>query len=676
MRRGRPPYPGILTPREQEVLDLLREGLSNPELAGRLGITRAGAAYHVSEILSKLQVHTREEAAAWKPRPEPVLGIGTLGVLWQKVRLPGLAKATVVAALTAGVGAIVVLALGVLMQDSTPAPGQPSHAPDGRTGEPGIDRIIDALVQDDAASLVARFEDVEARLFVENGERDGLASAQWTARFTVGDRELFAVYEGGNRDFSTSAAGGVTLVPRDLTVVVRLTPPDGMQEVWRFGVNRGLEPAMAAIEVATGRPYDVSRPAPASTIARMPWVVEEYARYLVLPAQEALPARPGSHDLSVRTGGQGMDELLALLEARDVAGLLDAVTYERMPCGGEAGTPCGTAEPGSAVEVAPVWGPARGLAGPFVDFKDRTDLQALLTPWFETAVAVHAIATLPDGYEPAPGSRVSAEHMLIVVSRHAPLRWDTIGLLERDGQIVGARLGTGLGGEVTPSWRSDGVIDGLVAGGGAGPDGLYPTSFIAPPPDGGWTDGARDYVLAPPKSVADLEPSRESGVPAIDAFLQAINAGEYDTATAMLDSGMQRLCWESSPLPADACLEGETTGTIVDVMPVYQCNTRNFFREEVVVATQTGGNDGPGAWVLYAVTQDNGGHWAIFTGAPSSFGGELVRFATWALRFEGDRVTAVLQGCDNIADATSGNDGLPWPQKPASFLLAPPGFVK
>src|SRR6266540_2950542 len=56
--------PDRLTPREREVLALIRRGLTNEEIAQRLVISLDGAKYHVSQILSKLGVATREQAAA------------------------------------------------------------------------------------------------------------------------------------------------------------------------------------------------------------------------------------------------------------------------------------------------------------------------------------------------------------------------------------------------------------------------------------------------------------------------------------------------------------------------------------------------------------------------------------------------------------------------------------
>lgn len=51
-----------LTPREREVLALMVEGLTNPEIADRLTISRATATSHVSHILHKLGVSNRAEA--------------------------------------------------------------------------------------------------------------------------------------------------------------------------------------------------------------------------------------------------------------------------------------------------------------------------------------------------------------------------------------------------------------------------------------------------------------------------------------------------------------------------------------------------------------------------------------------------------------------------------------
>ena len=51
-----------LTRREQEVLALLVKGMSNPEIAGRLFISRATVKVHLSSIFSKLEVASRAEA--------------------------------------------------------------------------------------------------------------------------------------------------------------------------------------------------------------------------------------------------------------------------------------------------------------------------------------------------------------------------------------------------------------------------------------------------------------------------------------------------------------------------------------------------------------------------------------------------------------------------------------
>lgn len=133
-RRGRPPTQDVLTPREWEVLELLRQGLSNREIAERLGISYDGARYHVSEILSKLGLSSRDEAAAWQPEATPTeRPWGFMGGLLLKAPDGLLGKAAATALVGAGAFGIGLLALSLIVMQGRSAAtmGKVAYVVDG-----------------------------------------------------------------------------------------------------------------------------------------------------------------------------------------------------------------------------------------------------------------------------------------------------------------------------------------------------------------------------------------------------------------------------------------------------------------------------------------------------------------------------------------------------------------
>ena len=60
-----------LTPREQEVLRLISQGLTNREIANELFLAMSTIKWYIKQIYGKLQVSTRDEAISWANHHDP-----------------------------------------------------------------------------------------------------------------------------------------------------------------------------------------------------------------------------------------------------------------------------------------------------------------------------------------------------------------------------------------------------------------------------------------------------------------------------------------------------------------------------------------------------------------------------------------------------------------------------
>jgi hypothetical protein len=276
-----------------------------------------------------------------------------------------------------------------------PAPVRsPSLAPDGRTGDVAIDRLVDELLTADAARLLSIYRDMPARQErCDVGCEDvRIPPSSWTARFAAGSRSLYSVFTGD---------------PNDAEIVVAVRPQYSAVEAWQFSTRAGR-----IVHVARhARPSVVGALPTHALVPGHPSLAREYERFYVLPPADELPTAPRGHALSTRTGRSGPDALLAVVETGDAGTLLAAF-----------------ADP-AAVPVRECQGSG-----------SRRDA-AYAAEWARTASTqirgLHSVATLPAGYEPR------ADHMLIAYRQIKPYWWAALGILERGGEIVGLITGDG-----------------------------------------------------------------------------------------------------------------------------------------------------------------------------------------------------------------------------------------
>ena len=345
--RGRPRHNDVLTPREWEVLSLLREGLTNEQIAFRLNITFDTAKFHVSEILGKLGVESRQEAAAWRGQPRTITMPASAPSIWQRAGLTSPVR--VFAAATIAIVAIGMLALtaGLLLMNTRDGD---TSADLGNTDEEELAAIVESLTTADAALLAARFSGVTARDGAIIGGPVGLrasrsvSSDSWTTELASSTRSLYAIVRGPGEPFPwmrpTAERPQLALLfegPRDFDVLL-IVEDDVSQHPWRFSILDGqvVDIIIDRPDAPAGAPPQAQRPLSYKLATLMPSPVDDPGSFLTLPPMELWPSLTGTTSIAPprpadvpsatfaptgRSGKPELDQVIDALVRADAAAL-------------------------------------------------------------------------------------------------------------------------------------------------------------------------------------------------------------------------------------------------------------------------------------------------------------------------------------------------------------------
>jgi DNA-binding CsgD family transcriptional regulator len=177
-------YKFDLSPRQREILELIADGQTNAEIASSLGVSLDGAKYHVREILAKLNVDSREEAASyWRAYNRPTAKIGrALSGIFGLGTLKAVAGS---AAIIAAGGAVAAIVVGINAAREADTSGEPAataaadDTPAVATGTPDTPSTPTAETTEEFARRIAGL--------VAAGQLDELLALSEPVTFTCPD---------------------------------------------------------------------------------------------------------------------------------------------------------------------------------------------------------------------------------------------------------------------------------------------------------------------------------------------------------------------------------------------------------------------------------------------------------------------------------------------------------
>ncbi|MPZ98967.1 MAG: hypothetical protein GEU80_06425 [Dehalococcoidia bacterium] len=268
--RGRPPPPDVLTPAEWRVLQQVREGMPNAEIALRLGVSVNTVKSHVSSMLAKLELQDRQELAAWRGSPAPTSRTSRRGWLVVAAQLGG--------------GAVL---LGGVVVAFAVASGNPAGFSAGPTPGPAATAALEPTPTTTIPTTTTVAPPIETELLVLQ------------ARGLAGCDEQFYVRAWG---LPESAAVRVEVVDPPAVLLESETTANGFLN----------SPAAAPLpECVPGRAYEARlvEPGTGDVLAATEVRIPDVARHVV----EVNPAAGGCSGITVTFRGMPPDTRVSLL---------------------------------------------------------------------------------------------------------------------------------------------------------------------------------------------------------------------------------------------------------------------------------------------------------------------------------------------------------------------------